>query len=71
MFRREDARFTNSEESFLSLHVEVMKGLETAKEISKTFQVMKMCHVQRMEKPKNNKRKSTQVNSNDQPIPKV
>ena len=60
-FRNEDSRYTKSEESFLSLHVKVMKTLETSKEISKTFNVMKMCHVQKTTKTvakKRNHRKS-------------
>ena len=48
-----------------------MKGLETAKEIAKTFQVMKLCHIQKTERQITKKRKSTKVKNNDEPLEKV
>ena len=48
-----------------------MKNLETSKEISKTFNVMKMCHVQKTTKTVAKKRKSSEVQSTDHPVTKV
>ena len=71
IYRNEDSRFTKSEESFLSLHVEVMKGLETFKEITKTFKVMRLCHVQKAPSKVAKKRKPSDMNTSEQASRKV